>query len=513
MPYQDKLTRQISLLVLFLLLLPIPLRAVLPYTDNIFYHALSQLLIHMALCGALLIWIVSIRRRILYRTARISLIAMAGMMLLMLVIKMIKYRIAGSETVIRYLWYFFYLPFLFAPLFGLCAALSIDRADRSDSFSAEAGQKKLSPPIAACFLVSSLLFLLVCSNDYHQLVFGFLPDFRDSNSIYTHEPGYWITAAWIIGLILVQLSILLRRCRITLSRHLAWIPVLMILIGIFLSVLNFTTGFRPYPLPELCCIVYGAFWESLIQIGLTPSNTGYASLFARSGLDARILNLDGSVYFSSGASHEDGAEKRVSQAPIPGGYVQWTDSLTAVNRLRGELETLQSRLSEQYSLTMAENDLHERKRRAEEEAQLYRGIQDRIQPQLIKTAALLAEAGAGPDRAPRLIARATLYQTYIKRCSNLMLLSLQSDMLHASELYYCVRESLEALRFLGLDTDLSACPDCLIPAASAIDGYGVFQSFLEALDRDGFPISGLKATLTEGALILLLPEGREEIPL
>ena len=63
--------------------------------------------------GLLLFWTQSLRVRLLPSLARQSMLAAAGFMLAFLLLRIIKYRILPSESVlIRYAWYGFYIPLL-----------------------------------------------------------------------------------------------------------------------------------------------------------------------------------------------------------------------------------------------------------------------------------------------------------------------------------------------------------------------------------------------------------------
>ena len=70
-------------------------------------------------------WGISVSKRIMQVQVRHCLIAVSGLMVFWFVIRTIKYFFITDPGIIRQLWYWFYLPMLFIPLFSLFVAISI----------------------------------------------------------------------------------------------------------------------------------------------------------------------------------------------------------------------------------------------------------------------------------------------------------------------------------------------------------------------------------------------------
>ena len=79
--------------------------------------------------GLSLGWAASIAQRIMHRAVRRLLIACAALAALWIVLRTCKYRFFDSEAVCLMLWYFYYLPQLFAPVLMLLAALHLGRRE------------------------------------------------------------------------------------------------------------------------------------------------------------------------------------------------------------------------------------------------------------------------------------------------------------------------------------------------------------------------------------------------
>lgn len=107
------------------------------------------------------LWGYSIDKRITQPQVRHCLRLTALLMLLWLLFRTLKYEIVATDTASRYLWYLYYLPMLFIPLLGVYIALSFGK---SEDF-------RLSAKHGLLALIPTVLFLLIITNDLHQLVF------------------------------------------------------------------------------------------------------------------------------------------------------------------------------------------------------------------------------------------------------------------------------------------------------------------------------------------------------
>ena len=91
----------------------IPKQDILPDT----VLQLSRAMIHL---GVVILWMASIKRRILQDSVRFYLLAVASLLIFWLYIRDVKwfffYEISAP---VRYCWYGFYIPIILIPLFGV----------------------------------------------------------------------------------------------------------------------------------------------------------------------------------------------------------------------------------------------------------------------------------------------------------------------------------------------------------------------------------------------------------
>lgn len=156
-------------------------------------HALSPLLSAMCFLATnlifialALVWGISVRRRILHREMRRYLLLSCAMAVLWLLLRAFKYRCFQSDGISRALWYCYYIPQIFAPLFGFFAALELGRSEEA----------LLPPWMQLMYVPACLLLLGVLTNDGHQLAFRFLTGRMSDGAGYAHGVVYYAAMAW-----------------------------------------------------------------------------------------------------------------------------------------------------------------------------------------------------------------------------------------------------------------------------------------------------------------------------
>ncbi len=397
----------------------------------------------------LLGWGISLEHRLTDGRVKGLLYASIALMILWFVLRCAKYDFFDSyDSVLRRLWYGYYIPMSFLSTLSLLAAQSIGR---------DVG-RSLRRELLLLLIPDALFTTLVLTNDYHQLVFGFQPGFENWSGDYTQLPLFFVLYGWMAVQYVGALGIIFYKCRISRSRRLVWLPVIWaLIITVFFFWYNanqFLPIRKPFQTTEMCCIVIAAVWESCIQTGLIPSNIGYREFFNASTADAQIVDRDGQVQFSSegAASLTDSQRRSAMTAPlllgpdtqlqsraIHAGRVFWKDDLTVIHKLNRELEEARAALAEEDDLIQAENEMKEEQARLQEQNRLYDSMADSVRPQLEKIRHLLdGLTSEAPDFVRRL-GSACVLNAYIKRHSNLMLLAEKETTVNAAELGLCIR--------------------------------------------------------------------------
>ena len=407
--------------------------------------------------GLIIGWGVSVEYRIVQKNIRICLVISAVLMLLWMALRAIKYNSpADINTYGRYLWYSYYIAMVFLPLMMFFSMLNIGKPENTNN-------RKYFLIIPAAVLV-----LLVMTNDFHQLAFVFEPDFHNWNKQYSYGPVYYVIVVWIFILVLSSIVLSINRCRISATRKKLWIPIVIILVAIIYTLWNNLnhgySGLRIYNVPEVFCFASIALWESLIQIGLVPSNTGYGDFFNASNLNTLIFDNDGNVkYRSKNATNvskdvvlQNGNSVVIDENiilkkhNIKGCKVVWTEDISAINRINRELSEVKEQISEYNVILKSEAELKKRRAAVTEQNKLYDSITEFIRPQLCDLENILKNIENNRGDISVSYAGACVVNVYIKRISNLLIMAKSRKMLNAFELENSIRELAEYISVYGI---------------------------------------------------------------
>ena len=405
--------------------------------------------------GLLAAWGISVQTRIIQTQVRRYILVIAGLMLLWLTLRTVKYN-TYHMTAERFLWYGYYLPMLFIPVLAVLVALSLGKPENY----------RLPKWTHFLYLPSALLFLLVLTNDLHQLVF-FFPTGVLSTREYDYGIGYYVVLAWMVLCAAAALAIILAKCRIPQSRRYLWLPVVpfALALGYCAAYIKgvYWVWLLAGDLTVSMCLIITAIFESCIQCSLIQSNTHYAELFHASTIGALITDRDFSVACAAENARSVDSQTlmaaaespvvtadgiRISEAPIRWGHVFWEDDISPMLAVLKELDDTREELQSYGSILQAENAQKARRKKLEEQERLYRAMQEKAAAPAVRLSNL-AKALQGvqdADAARFLLWKMTVIGAYLKRRSNLIFLADRDGMVPVSEVALCLNESMDNLR-------------------------------------------------------------------
>ena len=458
-------------------------------------------------------WGISVSKRIIQVQVRHYLIAVSCLMVFWFVIRTIKYFFITDIGIVRQLWYWFYLPMLFIPLFSLFVAISLGKPANA----------KLSKTTLVLLSIPTVLCLfLVLTNDLHQLVFAFLEGKVWTDNNMTYAFGYYFVIGWEIICALAAFVIMLIKCR--LSQRKKYLPFLLLACSIGYALI-YITGIKWMKL--ICgditaaqCLMFTGILECCIQCGLIQTNTGYKALFEAGSIGAQIVDTDRNTrYASSNASEltadmmrsaERGAimldnHTLLRSSKIDGGYVLWQEDITDLTALLEKLEENRKRIlesnyveQENYKTKVKINTVREKNR-----------LYDRLQAQTAHQIELLDqlltqyEAESDPEIRRSLLAKAAVIGAYIKRRGNLMFIGEKSNVTDTAELSACLDESFANLELMGVECAIDIPGKYSIYTLDAIRVYDFFEAVTEAA-MDDLRFVWLKARSLENTVIFYL---------
>lgn len=447
--------------------------------------------------------------RIIDRRVRNYLVSIGMLIIFWCVLRAAKYvAFAETESVSRFIWYLYYIPMLMIPLLSFHAAL----------YTGESEDKKAVFVTTVTTIITVICILFVLTNDLHQLVFRFKPDLIDWNDDYTHEPIYYIIAVWDALLFFFSTALLFRKCRLSTSRKLTWIPVAYLCFGAFGLYLLGTDnlprlwGKTIGEFPEISCYMLGGFWVLCITIGLIPSNHGYGKLFQKASIAASITDLSHNVVYQSRCAADLTKEQLcaanpvainentlVYHKPVTGGYTYWQVDITELSRINRELKKTSERIAEENKIIRQANELKRRQAQIDAKSKVFDKIAVRVLPQSQKIAFLSEEARSDKSKFERNMRLISIYAVYIKRLSNLMLMS-QPENIRKTELALALSESVRYLNKAGIPSEISCVPDESVASSKIL--ISVYEQFEILLEQALPDLQALQIIMSENVLKL-----------
>ena len=458
-------------------------------------------------------WGISVSKRIIQVQVRHYLIAVSGLMVFWFVIRSMRYFFITDIGIARQLWYLYYLPMLFIPLFSLFVAISLGKPENA---------RLSKTALVLLYIPTVLCLLLVLTNDLHQLVFSF-PEgdvWTDDNMSYSF--GYFFVIGLEILCSLAAFVIMIIKCRLSYRKK--YLPFLLLACSIGYA-LVYVSGVKWMQLiggdiTAAQCLMFTGILECCIQCGLIQTNTGYRAMFEAGSIGAQIVDTDWHIrYASSNApklpsdrmrSAESEAAKLdnntlLRSSKIPGGHVLWQEDITDITAVLQKLEENRKTISESNDVEQENYKTKVKINTVREKNRLYDRLQAQTAHQIELLDQLLTqyEAQSDPEIRRSLLAKAAVIGAYIKRRGNLMFIGEKSDVTDTAELTACLDESFANLELMGVDCAIDIPDKNSIYTRDAIRVYDFFEAVTEEA-MDDLQFVWLKARGLEDAVIFYL---------
>ena len=419
------------------------------------------------------VFIFSIFHRIIKKDLKIYLLIITFLLLFWILLRFFKYWFTESMTFEnRILWYLYYIPLcIIPPTFFVLAS------------SLQPKHEKTIWYILLSYLPGLILCILVLTNDLHSLAFSFHPNG------YQHEIVYYLVVGWIFLTLLSAVIILFITCPIQKSKKLSWIPFSVIIIGgVFILFNFFYNDF--FKSPDTITFVCITLLESLIEVGLIPSNKNYKDYFEVSNLNAFLTDVNGKViYRSKGAIEISESQKtkgkvqpvfldeniRLSSKKLHGGYIYWFEDLKEINTINRELNEVNMQLEDENDLLEEENDIRQKEATLREQKRLYDSLFEQVKDKLER----LKEKLESPADVEKTLRTCSFEVACIKRRENLLLLCEKEEKLSSQELSYSIKEILDYLTLAYIPCSFVDRGSCRLQAK---DLFALYCSIEEGLE-------------------------------
>ena len=418
-------------------------------------HTLAALLVS----AMAIFWMGTVSQRILRRDIRRPAALVGWLVVGWIFLRLLKYQIFEICLLTRLCWYGYYVFQLALPLAMLRLADIVDKPEDA---------KRLLRPIWWPMAAYILSVLLIFTNDLHQLVFRF--DLSgDWSHNYQYGPGYFVVLLISLVFLLAAIVLLFRK-----SRHSRYLGARVFPVLFIAAILSYIMGylfniplFRDSDYTITICVLAMLFFESFLHTGMIPVNVRYGPLFAAAPLNLQLLDEEGqTVLAANGASPIPKSVWRRLRAdmsrpllrdrdtllhatPIRGGMVVWQEDVSALNRVRQEIQTSSALLEAANALLRGEREAKRRLLAAEAKAELYDELEQEI-PRRVSVLARLIQSLPQAEDHQRQTAYITLCLCHIKRRYNLFFLTRQSEPVLGDELGIYLDELAELAGYAGV---------------------------------------------------------------
>lgn len=446
--------------------------------------------------GLAILWGISIDRRVTNKRIRALLFGMIGLAILMFTLQMCKYKFfAENPGALRYAWYGYYIPIIFAPLLMYRISLLIGRNEREQLV------RRLS---IGAYVLTVLLALLIMTNDIHQFVFHFPKGLETGSIDYSYGIGFYLIYFWVVVLYIASLVTIVKKCRVMDSKMMAWLPVLTTAIGVSCEIMNMlgtlkVNGISLWQLGELFFFCMSGFVEACFVVGLIPTNFGYERLMDLTNKPIIIEDNEGNIAYKSANYFEisnESEDYQVYTDKIKGGTVSLGLNMSVVNRLNRQIEETIEQINSRNEYLHSENDLKAEQSKINARNDLYDNMAKIMSPQIKEINRLLKEDEELTDANLKKIA---VLNAYIKRRSNMELLRGDGDSLPLKELYLAMNESCDYIKLQGAEALVMPMADEQISGKNVIAVYDFFEKVVEE-SLDGLKSLMVTVSYNEGAL-------------
>lgn len=444
-----------------------------------FWHVLFSLLAHVILLSLVIFWGVSIIHRIIRKDLRLYLLIIAIFILFFLVVRMIKYGLTRNDDILnRYLWYSYYVSQCLIPPTLLLASLSIETKNG----------KPLKKTWFLIFIPAIILLSLIYTNDLHQLTFIF--EYSENDFSYKHGIVFYLAIIWEILITIISIIIMIIKCQVSACRKKIWIPIFTFLGCVFISTICFLVNISSFKIPELLCFSCIMIIESCIDIGLIPSNINYEKYFYHSMCSAFITDENLQVIYRSKSSLSLDKEQlkaaiispimidkntKFYGTKIHGGYTFRSEDLSLINEINNGLQEAKQQTKEENDIIEAENEMKKQSAKIDEQKKLYEKVETYTKDEINKLNNILQLKTINEEDFINKMRFACVLAAYIKRRSNLIILSKKDKLMDVNELELSINESISYLSLSNIDCFL----DCKLKGKINSDILGIIYDFFE----------------------------------
>lgn len=411
-------------------------------------------------------WGISLKNRITQSQPRKYLTGIAFFFVFWLIVRTLRYDFIKFElfpNFHRWLWYMYYIPILFIPLFSTFASMLIGKPENY----------RLPKKANLLYIPTVFFAVLVLTNDLHQTVF----DFHIENTIWTDSDysygwGYYLTVGWIVFCILCNVFDLFTRRRREKNLSylvLSCLPLVFVAVYVFLYCINIKWLRLIFSdMTIFTSALSGLYFETAIHLGFIQVNSSYKTLLSNAAdIPVQITDNDYNVQYISKQSHKISAEQMQSAKNSPieiqdgiylhnmsihGGHAIWIEDMTELIKLQHKLEEMREELDKNNALLQEQYAREKEHKIVEEQNRLYDLLQNYTQTQMDKISQLEEQYRNTDDKAQKkyILKKIVVLGSFIKRRKDFVLCIDSSPTIPETKLKSAFGESYRSLKLMNI---------------------------------------------------------------
>ena len=424
----------------------------------------------------------TVLRKVLHPGVRRALLGLGISVLLTALLRLVKLVIpTADEHIVRWLWYAAYIFFFSMSLFLVWIAWATGRP-----------LEEKRPPVwwYALVGVSLLSVLIILTNDLHQLVWGFRPDFKDSWAVYSHQPLFYVFSAEYLLMILgACLFLVYQVWDNSFMRRKAILPQL-VLLSFFVYLGGNNLGWPLFKYSEInftFCRTMVLFVLAATYAGLFNTNSNYQEIFSASTLGLRIMDREGAQVFGAASIPKTGNNVAVHRMPVTGGQVVWYEDIRDLNDLEHKLALTTEALARSRNLLAQEEQV----RGAYTELKIRNQLYDELElvithkyPAIMEDLNILRNLERKKETKIQAVCHLNILSCYLKKRCVLLLLGKERNTIDVQDIKAAFTESCLYAKQSGINSLFQS--EIAVPRVGSLEAmfiYDLFEVVLETAFR------------------------------
>ena len=425
--------------------------------------------------------------KILDKKIKILFEILFGLFIFWLVIKLFN-KVAVFDDNSNIIWYLLYVPLLFVPNLWFLINNQIYLKN-----------KKLKSIFTIISLsISTILLILVLTNDFHNWVFILPSDFIASfTSQYKYNIGYLIIYSFIFIEILttIVLFYVFSGKKTTIKQKI--LPSIIIVLIIIYSIVYVLTKIS-LPFFYDMSVVYVTLGTLLayfsFKSGLIKNSGNYLEFFETCASPLAITNNQGEVVYQNEKYMQVQNNKNyvLESQPITNGTLLTYEDVGKLKSLQKELTHEINSLKHSNKLLEHKKDILQKEKQIEQHTKLLSKIEKQIESKKLRLEKLLSTLPNDITAENKVKTKAILNEIklivgYLKRKTSLILHSEQKNKISKNEVVLLFKESFNDLKNFGINAGIGISEEEL-PSDIILKFYDIYNELISSLIASKFDV-------------------------